>query len=191
MDDEIGSFFNELKELDVAAYAASTEGAPSSSSSLSSPASSSSSSSTLLAAAPSVVSAPAKVISKPAEIAFRTTEISRHFNPYEPAFGSESLNSLPTAYPPIPTPHVAPPVVPRQNKNFVRTGAGEVWVDNSLNEWPENDYRIFVGDLAKEITTEHLVAHFQHYKSFAKAKVHFPTWLVTWFCYSSALYAGY
>lgn len=63
------------------------------------------------------------------------------------------------------------PVVPRQNKKFVRTGAGDVWIDNTLNEWPENDYRIFVGDLAKEVTSEMLGKHFQIYKSYAKAKV--------------------
>jgi hypothetical protein len=41
----------------------------------------------------------------------------------------------------------------------------------TLKEWPDNDYRIFVGDIAKEVNTEHLQRQFQHYKSFAKAKV--------------------
>jgi hypothetical protein len=54
---------------------------------------------------------------------------------------------------------------------FVRKAAEDTWVDETLQEWPENDYRIFVGDLAKEITTENLAKTFQHYKSFAKAKV--------------------
>ena len=53
----------------------------------------------------------------------------------------------------------------------MRTGAGEIWVDDSLKDWPENDYRIFVGDLGKETTTEMLAKIFQPYKSFAKAKV--------------------
>jgi len=66
---------------------------------------------------------------------------------------------------------VAPPMAPRQTKTFVRSAADEVWIDETLNEWPENDYRIFVGDLGKEVTTEHLAKHFQIYKSFAKAKV--------------------
>jgi RNA recognition motif-containing protein len=61
--------------------------------------------------------------------------------------------------------------IPLQNKKFVRAGGGEVWVDNTLNEWPENDFRIFVGDLGKEVTNESLGKAFQHYKSFAKAKV--------------------
>ena len=39
-----------------------------------------------------------------------------------------------------------------KKKPAVRAAAGEVWVDESLAEWPDNDYRLFVGDLAKEIT---------------------------------------
>lgn len=65
----------------------------------------------------------------------------------------------------------APPLVPKQNKKYVRKAADDTWVDDTLNEWPDNDYRIFVGDLAKEIGTDHLARHFQMYKSFAKAKV--------------------
>ena len=57
------------------------------------------------------------------------------------------------------------------NKKFVRKAADEVWIDDTLNEWPANDYRIFVGDLAKEISTEDLSKPFQVYPSFAKAKV--------------------
>lgn len=72
--------------------------------------------------------------------------------------------------PSIPAP-VAAPQMPKQDKTFVRTGAGEVWIDDSLKDWPENDYRIFVGDLGKETTTEMLAKIFQVYKSFAKAKV--------------------
>jgi hypothetical protein len=55
--------------------------------------------------------------------------------------------------------------------DFVRMAAGDVWKDDSLKEWPENDFRIFVGDLAKDVTTDHLARHFQIYKSFVKAKV--------------------
>lgn len=72
---------------------------------------------------------------------------------------------------PPPPPPPAAPFIPRSNKTFVRKAADEVWVDETLQEWPENDFRIFVGDLAKETTTEILTKHFQTYKSFAKAKV--------------------
>ena len=59
----------------------------------------------------------------------------------------------------------------KQNKKFVRTGADKVWIDDTLNEWPENDFRLFVGDLGNEVTSEMLAKEFQPYKSFAKAKV--------------------
>eukprot|EP01041_Mallomonas_annulata_P004877 gene4877-9724_t len=74
----------------------------------------------------------------------------------------------PTSNPPVPS---TQPVVPQQNKKFVRKGADEVWIDDSLNEWPENDFRLFVGDLGIEVNTEMLAKEFQSFKSFTKAKV--------------------
>jgi len=64
-----------------------------------------------------------------------------------------------------------PQFVPTAGKKFLRAGGGEVWVDNTLNEWPANDYRIWVGDITKETTVEHLNKHFSIYPSFAKAKI--------------------
>lgn len=61
--------------------------------------------------------------------------------------------------------------MPAPDKKFVRKAADCTWVDETLNEWPENDYRIFVGDLGKEVTTEMIAKLFCHYKSYAKAKV--------------------
>ena len=66
---------------------------------------------------------------------------------------------------------VAPQFVPTTGKKFIRAGGGEVWVDNTLNEWPANDYRLWVGDITKETTVEHLNKHFSIYPSFVKAKV--------------------
>lgn len=60
---------------------------------------------------------------------------------------------------------------PKKRKKFLRTAAGEVWEDETLSEWPDNDYRIFVGDLGNDVTTEMLARAFNRYKSFAKAKV--------------------
>jgi hypothetical protein len=51
-------------------------------------------------------------------------------------------------------PKKKPPAVPR-------AAGGARWWDASLLEWPENDFRIFVGDLGNEVSdivTE--VAHF-------------------------------
>lgn len=76
----------------------------------------------------------------------------------------------------LPTTHnnLIRPVIEKSTKRFVRTGAGETWVDDTLTEWPENDFRLFIGDLAKETTTEMLAAAFSQYKSFARAKVITP-----------------
>ena len=74
--------------------------------------------------------------------------------------------------PPAPTTAAPPaPAVPLQNKKFVRSGGGEVWEDDTLNEWPENDYRLFIGDLGNEVTTEMLAREFSAYPSFQKAKI--------------------
>jgi hypothetical protein len=67
---------------------------------------------------------------------------------------------------------VQQPFIPIQkNKKFVRAGGGDFWIDPTLNEWPEHDFRLFVGDLGNEVTTDHLAKEFQCYPSFAKAKV--------------------
>ena len=57
------------------------------------------------------------------------------------------------------------------NWRIYRKGAGIIWQDESLNEWPENDYRIFVGDLGNEVNDQVLANAFIKYQSFAKAKV--------------------
>lgn len=48
---------------------------------------------------------------------------------------------------------------------------GEVWEDPNLEEWPENDYRIFVQNLGNEVTDEMLALAFRKYQSFNKARV--------------------
>jgi hypothetical protein len=58
-----------------------------------------------------------------------------------------------------------------KKKASVRLAAGQSWVDTSLDEWPENDYRIFVGNLSNEVTDQALFQHFHKYPSVAKAKV--------------------
>ena len=45
-----------------------------------------------------------------------------------------------------------------------RTAAGEVWEDKTLEDWPENDYRLFCGNLGNEVNDEVLASAFR--KSF-------------------------
>ena len=56
-------------------------------------------------------------------------------------------------------------------KPHVRTAAGKTWVDPTLDEWPDNDFRIFVGNLDPSVTDAHVWAHFARYPSLLKAKV--------------------
>mmetsp|Transcript_33998 Transcript_33998/g.133292 ORF Transcript_33998/g.133292 Transcript_33998/m.133292 type:complete len:250 (-) Transcript_33998:917-1666(-) len=63
------------------------------------------------------------------------------------------------------------PMMPPTRKKILRTAAGEVWEDPTLEAWPENDHRIFVGDLAGDATDEVLTAAFQKFDSFQMARV--------------------
>ena len=79
----------------------------------------------------------------------------------------------------IPLPILIPPPPPppqRINEQQVvhvhkRSAAGQVWNDATLTDWPENDYRIFVGNLSKDVTDPELYAHFTQYKSLAMVKI--------------------
>ena len=53
----------------------------------------------------------------------------------------------------------------------MRTIAGKTWVDPTLDEWPENDFRIFVGNLDPTVTDDQVWQHFIKYRSLLKAKV--------------------
>jgi len=53
----------------------------------------------------------------------------------------------------------------------MRFAAGQVWEDPTLAEFPDNDYRIFAGDLGNEVNDNTLAKLFVKYSSFAKAKV--------------------
>ncbi len=56
-------------------------------------------------------------------------------------------------------------------KKNIRAGGGRVWEDSTLNNWPDNDFRIFVGDLGNEVHDDMLTEHFKKYHSFAMAKI--------------------
>ena len=60
-------------------------------------------------------------------------------------------------------------------KRVMRGDGRKVWNDPSLADWPENDYRIHVGNLPPDATDRDLAEAFSKYKSFAKAKVIFDS----------------
>lgn len=60
----------------------------------------------------------------------------------------------------------------KKKKGIKRTAAGKTWIDPSLADWPENDYRLFVGNLAKDVKNEQFFQHFHSkYPSVAAAKI--------------------
>ena len=59
----------------------------------------------------------------------------------------------------------------QQKAVCVRRAAGKIWFDETLDEWPKDDFRIFAGDLGNEVTDDTLANAFRKYPSFQKAKV--------------------
>lgn len=53
----------------------------------------------------------------------------------------------------------------------MRTAGGQTWEDLSLTDWPEDDFRIFCGDLGNDVTDELLTRTFNKYPSFIRARV--------------------
>jgi RNA recognition motif-containing protein len=62
-------------------------------------------------------------------------------------------------------------IAPRRDRGILRRAAGKVWADPSLDEWSQDDFRLFCGDLGNEVTDDLLANAFRKYKSFQKAKI--------------------
>lgn len=58
-----------------------------------------------------------------------------------------------------------------KTKAVPRAAAGQKWYDATLSEWPENDFRIFVGDMGNEVNDDILTKAFTKYAAFQKAKI--------------------
>ena len=106
---------------------------------------------------------------------------------YQITVPQECLNQ-PNPPPPPPAPPVPPPPPPppatyqfngnvnntskSSSKPSLRVAAGKNWTDATLSEFPENDYRLFVGNLDKIITEAKLAEAFQSkYPSFAMCRI--------------------
>ena len=61
----------------------------------------------------------------------------------------------------------SPALVPASKREL----GGRRWLDKTMADWPENDYRIFVGNIGHEVTEEHLVVVFRRFASFMRARV--------------------
>ncbi|KAL9379229.1 hypothetical protein Peur_027711 [Populus x canadensis] len=58
-----------------------------------------------------------------------------------------------------------------KKKAVPRKAAGLTWEDPTLAEWPENDYRVFCGDLGNEVNDDVLSKAFSRFPSFNLARV--------------------
>lgn len=72
------------------------------------------------------------------------------------------VSSIPAPVPGLP--EVAP-------KTVVRSGGGQTWTDSTLLEWDPAHFRLFVGNLAGEVTDDSLLKAFSRYSSVQKARV--------------------
>lgn len=57
------------------------------------------------------------------------------------------------------------------DKKTIRQAGGSTWEDQSLADWPEDDFRIFCGDLGNDVNDELLTRTFSKFASFQRAKV--------------------
>ncbi|XLR03895.1 hypothetical protein HN51_058721 [Arachis hypogaea] len=87
---------------------------------------------------------------------------------------------VPPLRPPPPTVAAAPaaaaysyPPPPSHHHQFQlpRRAAGQTWEDPSLAEWPENDHRLFCGNLGNEVNDDVLSKAFTRFPSFNMARV--------------------
>lgn len=67
----------------------------------------------------------------------------------------------------------APTPVPQaeSQKTVARSGGGQSWTDDTLLEWDPAHFRLFVGNLAGEVTDDSLLKAFARYTSVQKARV--------------------
>ncbi len=65
-------------------------------------------------------------------------------------------------------PAVIGPALPpeKKQKKILRTAAGKVWQDKTLEKFPDNDFRLWVGHLGPEARDSHLHSIFNAYPSF-------------------------
>lgn len=60
---------------------------------------------------------------------------------------------------------------PAKDRKTVRVAGGQTWEDHSLSDWPDDDFRIFCGDLGNDVNDELLTRTFNKFPSFQRAKV--------------------
>ena len=107
-------------------------------------------------------SASAVAPTNPAHVAYST---------YYPVVGTDPAAASSSTYDPLAQPEPVSKANEAEDKKHLRYAAGQVWEDKTLAEWPENDFRIHVGNLGKEVDDKTLHDAFQKYPTLAHWKV--------------------
>lgn len=84
--------------------------------------------------------------------------------------GSASVGARPEASAPQDA-EAAGPTADGKRKTVVREGGGKQWEDETLLEWNPLHPRLFIGNLAGEVTDDSLLKAFAKYPSLSKARV--------------------
>lgn len=58
-----------------------------------------------------------------------------------------------------------------KKKAIPRKAAGQSWEDPTLADWPQNDFRLFCGDLGNEVNDDVLSKAFSRFPSFNMARI--------------------
>ena len=97
--------------------------------------------------------------------------------PLNPVFGGTAASGNPPAGPnseagaPILLGAPQPQMSKEKQPTVLRAGGGQTWSDSTLLEWDPAHFRLFVGNLAGEVTDESLLKAFSKYPSVQKARV--------------------
>ena len=129
---------------------------------------------------PSILVPPAQQTSNSSisDVAFVIAEPAIINKELLPSTNSEQVSEVPaiaSSYGPIRHEHYTKGMysyIPdEKKKHIVRHAGGETWEDISLAEWPENDIRLFIGDLGNDVDDNKLHNFFNCYPSYARSKV--------------------
>ncbi|XP_027093588.1 uncharacterized protein [Coffea arabica] len=91
---------------------------------------------------------------------------------YVAAAPAASILQFPALPPAVPHVYPAPATVPTVS----RKAAGQAWEDPTLADWPENDSRLFCGDLGNEVNDDVLSKAFSRFPSFNMARAPVSDW---------------
>lgn len=92
----------------------------------------------------------------------------------QPAMGVNTMmggNTPTSSGTPISAPTPGPERPEAAPKTVVRSGGGQSWTDPTLLEWDPAHFRLFVGNLAGEVTDDSLLKAFARFPSIQKARV--------------------